>query len=45
MKQSVTYLLTLRAAGSLFPVAGARHESRQLVRSSDDDFGWGDSLG
>ncbi len=45
MKQSVTYFMTLRPAGSLFPAADARHESRLLVRSNDDDFGWGDSIG
>ncbi len=45
MKQTVTYRMTLRPAGSQFPAAGARHESRLLVRSSDDDFGWGDSIG
>jgi len=45
MKQSVTYLMTLRPAGSLFPVAEVRHESRPLVLSSDDNFGWGDSIG
>ena len=45
MKQSVTYLMTLRPAGSLFPAADARHESRLLVLSSDENFGWGDSIG
>ena len=45
MKQSVTYLMTQRPAGSLFPAADARHESRLLVRSSDDNIGSGDSIG
>ncbi len=45
MKQSVTYHMTLRPAESLISAADARHESRLLVQSSDDDFGWGDSIG
>ncbi len=45
MKLSVTYLMMQRPAGSLFPAADARHESRLLVPSSDDNFGSGDSTG
>ncbi len=41
MKQSAKYLMALRPAGSLFPAADARHESRLLVWSSDDNVGWG----
>ncbi len=45
MKQTVTYLMTLRPAGSPFSAVDARHELRLLVLASDDNFGWGDSIG
>ena len=44
MKKATTYLMTPRPAGSCFPADFARHESRLLVLSSDDNAAWRDSI-
>jgi len=45
MKQTVTYLMTLRPAGTLFPAADARHDSRLPVQSSVENAARRDSIG
>ena len=44
MKQTATYLMTPRPAGTLSPVADVRHDSWLLVRSSDENAAWRDSI-
>ncbi len=45
MKQTATYLVTPRPAGSRFPAADARHDSRLRVLSGVENAARGDSIG